>query len=597
MTTSPQRSTRALFSLLTSAALACSGDSGQSASETNATLTVTDPTTTATTAATSGSESATDTASTSAGPGSASESDTAATTATATDSDTAASATDPTTSTTDPTAATTSATDPTSTTDPTDTDTDATTGEPIDLCKVQENDAEVACSDEAPPNSFEPEIQWQWTGPGNEKFSIVTPLIANLTDDDNNGSIDLCDVPDVVVVASTSSGFPSQPGHIYVLDGATGAQHFMIAQAVDHTVTPALGDIDGDGLPEIIAAIVGGNLIAFEHDGALKWQSASNWPDAYSGAIALADVDNDGDVEIIAGNRLYDHNGLLLWTAPQPAGNWSATAAADLDDDGDLEIILGHAAYHHDGSQYYLAPGVQPGYPSVADLDGDGRPEVLITNQSGLTLLEHDGAIKYNGLRPTGDGAGFTTWLRPSTVHDFDGDKTSEYAVSSANNYTVYEGDAAIVWKAPVSDQSGIAAGTAFDFLGDGVAEAMYADENFLFIFDGAGKVLLQTPRTSGTLSEYPIVADIDNDGSAEIVVVSNSLGGQPSSPTVQVIRDKEDRWIQARRIWNQHTYHVTNVREDSTIPQFEKPNWKTLNTYRTNAQIEGGGVCKPIPQ
>ena len=87
-------------------------------------------------------------------------------------------------------------------------------------------------------------------------------------------------------------------------------------------------------------------------------------------------------------------------------------------------------------------------------------------------------------------------------------------------------------------------------------------------------------------------VAVIDNDGSAEIVVVSN--GG--NQPPVQVIRDVEDRWIQARRIWNQHAYHVTNVREDSTIPQFQVPSWQTLNTFRTNAQIEGGLVCMPRP-
>ena len=89
------------------------------------------------------------------------------------------------------------------------------------------------------------------------------------------------------------------------------------------------------------------------------------------------------------------------------------------------------------------------------------------------------------------------------------------------------------------------------------------------------------------------MVADVDNDGSAEIVVVSNQYNGQ-MSPPVQVIRDKMDRWIQARRIWNQHTYHVTNVREDATIPQFEPPSWKSLNTFRTNAQIEGGGLCEP---
>ncbi len=124
----------------------------------------------------------------------------------------------------------------------------------------------------------------------------------------------------------------------------------------------------------------------------------------------------------------------------------------------------------------------------------------------------------------------------------------------------------------------------------------MYADEQFMYAFDGNGDVLMQVPRASGTLSEYPIVADVDNDGSAEVVVVSNQYYNDGNSPGVQVIRDKEERWIQARRIWNQHTYHVTNVREDSTIPQWENPHWESLNTFRTNAQIEGGGVCIPPP-
>ena len=140
--------------------------------------------------------------------------------------------------------------------------------------------------------------------------------------------------------------------------------------------------------------------------------------------------------------------------------------------------------------------------------------------------------------------------------------------------------------------------GTAFDFLGDGVAEAMYADELFLFVYGDAGIVEMQVARSSRTLIEYPVVADVDNDGSAEIVVVSgDDWDGVQSAPTVQVIADAEDRWKQARRIWNQHTYHVTNVREDGTIPAFEPPSWLLLNTYRTNAQIEDGEVCKPDPE
>lgn len=40
--------------------------------------------------------------------------------------------------------------------------------------------------------------------------------------------------------------------------------------------------------------------------------------------------------------------------------------------------------------------------------------------------------------------------------------------------------------------------------------------------------------------------------------------------------------------------HDFTNVREDATIPQHQAKSWQTLNTFRTNAQIEGGTVCQP---
>jgi len=468
-------------------------------------------------------------------------------------------------------------------------------GNNVNQCKVQDDTNGVpVCTDKAPPDSFDPDVQWSWTGPGGDAYSIVTPLVANLSDDNGDGAIDLCDVPDVVVVSSPSSGSPQEPGHIYMLNGQTGAEELRITTVVDGTVTPAIGDIDNDGIPDIVTVDPSGHLYAFNHDGSVKWGPAGIWAgDWYSGAIALADLDHDGSVEIIGGNTVFDRNGTVKWTASHPQASWNATAAADLDGDGYLEVVLGAAAYHHDGTLYW-ATDLAGGYPQVANLDGDPEPEVLLTNTNGLSLIDHNGAIKYRDLRPTNVAPGFTTWIRPATVHDFDGDGRPEFAMSSASNYTVYRADATIVWSATVSDVSGIAAGTAFDFLGDGTAEAMYADEHSLFVFDATGQAIFTMPRTSGTLSEYPVVADIDNDGSAEIVVVSNQYGTTPS-PTVQVIRDKQDRWIQARRIWNEHTYHVTNVREDGTIPQFEAPSWQRLNTFRTNAQISGAGVCQPI--
>ena len=459
-------------------------------------------------------------------------------------------------------------------------------GAPVDVCKVQDDDAVIPCEEHAPPDSFAPDVQWTWTGAVHTS-AIVTPLVANLTDDNADGEIDLCDTPDVIVVTNTGQG------RIHILNGADGVEHFEIGMDVHNRVTPSIGDIDADGIPEIVTATPNGNMLAFEHDGTMKWQSSDTWPSAVHGSVALADVDNDGDVEIIAGETLWDHDGNrieIFGDIPGPGSYGNAVTAADLDGDDDLEIILGRSAYHHDGTEVYKHLQIDPGYPQVGDIDADGEPEVLLMNPDGINVFENNGTIKFQGLHPTGDSGILQTWMRPATIHDFDGDGEAEWAVSSANHYTTYEQDATIIWSSDVSDQSGSAAGTAFDFLGDGTAEAMYADESTLFIFDDAGGVLLMTPRSSTTAIEYPTVADIDNDGSAEIVVVSNT------SPTVQAIRDVDERWVPARRIWNQHTYHVTNVREDGTIPQVEKHSWELLNTFRTQAQMENG-ICNPEPE
>ncbi len=471
-------------------------------------------------------------------------------------------------------------------------------GGPGPTCKVVDDmDAVGDCGQEAPADSFDPEVQWSWGGTNNG--IIVTPIVVNLTDDNDDGEIDLCDIPDVIVVTEGLGGT------LHVLDGETGVEHFSIPTPVAAFVTPAVADIDNDGVAEILAASPGTHrILAFENDGTMKWQGAGSFTSAQGASIAVADIDNDGFPEIIADGMVSNSNGGLMWQAEEQEG-WSfaqkntATTVADLDGDDEMEIILGQSAYYADGSVYYDDKSIKPGYPQVADLDGDGEPEILINNWDGITVLEHDGTTKQKNARPTGDPVGTAYWFRPSTVHDFDGDDESEFAVSSAGNYSVFETNLGVNWSAPVDDVSGWAAGTAFDFLGDGEAEAMYADEEVFWVLAGkTGNVNLQWPRTSKTLVEYPIVVDVDNDGSSEVVVVSGlPFEGAQTSPAVQVIRDKEDRWIQARRIWNQHTYHVTNVREDSTIPEVEPKHWKLLNTFRTNAQIEDGAVCKPPPE
>jgi hypothetical protein len=452
----------------------------------------------------------------------------------------------------------------------------------------------VRCIDKAPPNSFEPDVQWSFSGYEGRDNSYVMPLVANLTDDNGDGRIDLHDIPDVVVVLFGAS---VSDARIVALDGATGALQFATQMGVRDDVTPALGDIDGDGLPEIVSITREqdwrvGNLVAFRHDGTLLWLGGEvTQPDLSvsfdMSCVALADMDGDGQVEILVGNALYDHTGTLQWKAATPPPMWSATTAADLDGDGKLEMVLGNAAYHHDGSEYFARHDLLPGYPQIADFDGDGSPEIALLSADGLHLLSHDGtsiattAMNVGSMRP------------PAAVHDFDGDGTPELAIAGLSEFDVVRADGSIMWSAPVDDVSGWAVGTAFDFLADGTAEVVYGDEHKLSVFGDQGMVVYQGTRSSTTGIEYPVVADIDNDGSAEIVVVSNLNPADANrSPVVQAYRDKEERWIQARRIWNQHTYHVTNVYEDGRIPQHERPSWQLFNTFRTNAATEAGELC-----
>jgi len=119
----------------------------------------------------------------------------------------------------------------------------------------------------------------------------------------------------------------------------------------------------------------------------------------------------------------------------------------------------------------------------------------------------------------------------PPTVADFDGDGKPEIGVATKKFYNVVEPNDATgalqpLWKATNHDlSSSVTGSTVFDFEADGSAEVIYADECFLWVYDGkTGAVRFATQTTSFTATEAPIVADVDGDGKAEIVMVSNGV-------------------------------------------------------------------------
>jgi hypothetical protein len=456
-----------------------------------------------------------------------------------------------------------------------------------------------------PPNSFNPVIKWKWDDPDQGSIGVWTiPLVANMTDDDGNGEVNLCDIPDVVIETAGSGEF-SRSGKLYMLSGKDGKVESNFGGiVVDGDANPALADLDGDKIPEVIAVDKAGHIVILGNKGQIKFTGdiAAASTDFYAscGTISVYDLDADGTPEIIYAFEVFDNHGKSKWKVPmQGPGFWCpATPAADLDGDGKLEVIFGNSAYHYNGTMYWSIGGV-PGQSQVANLDGNpATPEIFTSRQDGMMLVSHDGKILYGPTQLFDPGVNPNCWDKAAAIHDFDGDGIADVSQSSCAHYGVFHPKATmwqLVWSNPVDDGSGVASSTAFDFLGRGIADAVYGDQSSLFVWDGkTGTQELKQARSSGTIIEYPIVADVDNDGSADILVVSN--GFNKMYPALQVFQDSGKRWIPTRRIWNQHAYHVTNVREDGTIPAKMKNNWQLLNTFRTNAQIENGGDCAPPP-
>ncbi len=455
----------------------------------------------------------------------------------------------------------------------------------------------LGCLFVPPPGAFDPVVQWSWEGSATmpDHLNVMsTPGVLDLSGDG---------IPDLVFGATDSrAGDIVQGGVLRALSGDTGAELFTVtdpALAVNITTSVAVGDIDGDGLPEIVAGNAAATrLLAFENDGTFKWESPELEP-VNVGAPALADLDADGTPEIVLGRQVLDADGSVRWTGSGGRGTQQLTAdidmgglslVADLDLDGVPEIVAGNTAYRADGAVMWQSP-ITDGYPAVANFDDDPFPEIVVVTQSQVYLLEHDGATKWGPVAVPGGGAG-----GPPTVADYEGDGEPEIGVAGAERYAVIEGDGTVKWESVTQDSSSNRTGSSvFDFDGDGSAEVVYRDELFLRIYRGAdGFVLLQTPMSSCTAHEYVLVADVDADGNAEIVAVANDNCGFGLQRGVFVLRDSLDRWVSTRGIWNQHTYHVTNINDDGTIPALESNNWFTYNNYRKNEETFGSPLAAP---
>ena len=177
----------------------------------------------------------------------------------------------------------------------------------------------------------------------------------------------------------------------------------------------AVGDIDNDGKPEILAGAYywGSSSARFYALGATG-QVKAGWPYTIPGSqkpicVALGDLDSDGKPEVVLGTwgktLVLTNNGRLYAPAWQNVNiPGQSIALADLDGNGDLEIVIGPEsgsgvfAYHHDGSAVGGWPvSTNAPFPgrtvvgAAGDLDADGRVEVTASSVANLWVFAPDG--------------------------------------------------------------------------------------------------------------------------------------------------------------------------------------------------------------
>jgi len=320
-------------------------------------------------------------------------------------------------------------------------------------------------------------------------FTGVRDSSCDVADVDGDGDLD-------VIVTGNMQSTPYYTAILYINDGAGSFTVSPQSSTVSGTAvftgvyfgSSSFADVDGDGDMDLFingySASNGYNSHLYINDGSGNFtkesqssgESVSVFEGTYYGQGVFADIDSDGDKDLIvtgyayrggsvASASLYRNDGRGRFSGIRAVRD-SSQSYADVDGDGDLDLLvtgIDSAAtpkrwsdlYLNDGKGIFYnsgagLAGVQYGSSCFSDVDSDGDMDIIITGATAAStyityLYINDGNGAYTKSEQSSDGSSalFTGVQYGSVITgdvDNDGDSdilvSGQYGASSGNDIT-----------------------------------------------------------------------------------------------------------------------------------------------------------------